>query len=237
MTENRWNADRFAHDLTGKLTAALTEVRNAASLALAVTKCAAAAESACSGRQLACTAGCPHCCVLNVAILLPEGMAIADWIRERLSPSELDAVKERLEVHRSWARWMDDEERIVKKASCPFLDAAGRCLIHPVRPLACRGVASLDSKSCQEAFIPIYTDEERTVLADLVRKAAYDTGFSALAQALRFHGLDDRSIELGCGVMAFLEHPEYRELVLSGGRLPHWLWEFSVTALRISDIP
>ena len=234
MTENGWNADRFTHDLAA-LMVALTEVRNAASLALAVTQCAEAAEAVCSGRQLACSAGCPHCCVLNVAILLPEGMVIADWIRERLSPSELDAVRKRLEGHRSWARWMDDEERIVKKASCPFLDAAGRCLVHPVRPLACRGVASLDSTSCQEAFIPIYTDEERTVLADLVRKAAYDAGFSALGQALRFHGLDDRSIELGCGVLAFLEHPEYRELVLGGGRLPNWLWEFSAPASRISD--
>jgi hypothetical protein len=52
-----------------------------------------------------------------------------------------------------------------------------------------------------------------------------------LAQALR------RSIESGCCVMAFLEHPEYRELVLCGGRLPNWLWEFSAPASRISDTP
>ena len=225
MTGDTWNADRFGPDLTATLVTALSGARDAASLALAVSGSAAAAEAVCSGRSMACTAGCPHCCVLNVAILLPEAMVIAGWIRERLLPSELDAARKRLELHRSWTRWMEDEERIVKMASCPFLHAAGHCLIHPVRPLACRGVSSLDSFSCREAFTPIYTDEMRTVPTDLLRQAAFDDGFTALAQALRFHGLDDHSIDLGCGVLGFLEHPEYRELYLRGGRLPRALWD------------
>lgn len=220
-----WDAEMFASSLTTTLAAALAAGRKMESLVRAVTECATAAETVCHGRPMECAAGCPHCCVLNVSILLPEGMAIANWMRERLPPSALDALRERLAAHCRWVRWMDDEERIIKQTSCPLLDAAGTCAIHPVRPLVCRAVASVDRSSCREAFNPIITDEARLVPADLLRQAAYDAAFTALANALRYHGLDDRSIELGAGVLAFLDGPEYRERLLGGERLPGSLWQ------------
>lgn len=225
MTNDCWNGERLGRELTATMCEALAGVRDAASLAEVLRQCAAAAEHPCRGRQMACAAGCPHCCVLNVAILLPEGMVIAQWLRERLSPPELDATQQALRAHRSWVRWMDDEERIIKHMSCPLLDASGSCSIHPVRPLACRGVTSLDSNSCREAFAPIVTDEARLVPADLLRKEAYETAFTSLALALSSNGYDDRSIELGAGVLAFLEHPEYADLFMDKGKLPPEPWQ------------
>ena len=219
-----WNSDTFGSDLTERLVASLAATRSATSLAGAVAGCAAAADAICGDRPMACGAGCPHCCVLNVAVLIPEAMVIADWLRERLQPAALATLRKRLAAHRNWGRWMDDEERIARKAVCPLLDDVGNCSIHQVRPLACRGVASLDRIGCREAFDPIISDQERLVPADLLRRAAFDAAFMALAKALRHHGLDDRSIELGAGVLAFLECPECRELLLSGARLPRELW-------------
>lgn len=224
MSVYTWNGDKFCSDLTSRLTASLACVSDTAALARAVTDSAATAEAACSGREMACTAGCPHCCVLNVAVLLPEAMLIAEWMREKLSEPELQAMHKRLRLHRCWTRWMDDEERIAKHMTCPMLDAAGCCMIHPVRPLACRGVTSLDRDSCRAALAPGITDEVRLVPADLLRRAAFDEGFKAVGEALRFHGLDDRSIELGTGVLAFLECPEYQDLVVRGEKLPNALW-------------
>src|SRR6185369_13021412 len=143
MAIETWNADTFRPELTARLVTSLTGVRDAAALARAVAESAAGPEAVCSGREMACTAGCPHCCVLNVAILLPEAMVIADWVRDRRLPAELADLRQRLEIHRSWTRWMEDEERVAKKATCPFLSDIAHCSIHPVRPLACRGVASL----------------------------------------------------------------------------------------------
>lgn len=224
MGDSAWSVDRFGSELTAVLVAALAGRRDAAALAQAVTESAAAAEAVCCERPMACTAGCPHCCVLNVAILLPECMVIADSLREQLPPLALDALRGRLKAHCRWVRWMDDEERITKNTACPLLDAAGHCTIHPVRPLVCRAVASFDRYSCQEAFSPVITDEPRLVQADLLRQVVFDAAFRALGQALRHHGLDDRSIELGGGVLAFLEHPDFRESLLNGGRLPSELW-------------
>lgn len=224
MAGDSWSADRFVAELGVKLAAALAGGGEVAALTRAVTEAAAAAESVCSGRPMACAAGCPYCCVLNAAILLPEGMIIAQWMRERLPRSELVALQERLRLHRIWTRYMEDEERILKHMVCPMLDQDGLCMVHPVRPLVCRAVVSLDSDVCREAFAPVVNDEAPLIVTDFLRQAAYDAAFTELARNLRLYGLDDRSIELGVGVLAFLEHPEYRELFLAGGKLPVELW-------------
>ena len=204
MANGAWNAERFGSGLTASLVGALADVRDAVSLVRAVTMCATAAEAVCCERPMACAAGCPHCCVLNVAILLPEGMIIADWLRKQLPPSALDSLRGRLSDHCRRVRWMGDDERITKQVACPLLDAAEQCIIHPVRPLVCRAVASLNRTSCREAFNPAVSDEGRLVSADMLRQSVFDEAFMALARAVRHHGLEDRSIELGNGVLAFL---------------------------------
>ncbi|QXE92604.1 hypothetical protein KP001_08845 [Geomonas subterranea] len=219
-----WHEEIFLSEMTAKVADALAEGIDASALAQTVAACAATAADFCAGRPFACAPGCPHCCVLNVAVLLPEAMTIALWLRERLSGAELTGLQKRLAAHRSWARWMDDDERILKQMSCPLLDSFGGCSVHPVRPLACHAITSLDSQCCREALMPAVTDEERLVPADLLRKAVFDAAFTALASGLRLTGLDDRSIELGTGVLAFLEHPELQESFLAGGRFPRDLW-------------
>lgn len=52
-----WSADRFVADLGVKLAAALAGGGEVAALTRAVTESAAAAESVCSGRPMACAAG------------------------------------------------------------------------------------------------------------------------------------------------------------------------------------
>jgi Fe-S-cluster containining protein len=225
MIDSAPSIERFGSDLTSALLATLAGGLDAESLALAVTECAAAADLLFCKRPIACTAGCPHCCVLNVSILLPEGMIIANWLRERYPQPELDTVRDRIAAHCRRIRWMEDDERITKQVACPLLDADGNCTIHPVRPLVCRAVASLDRTSCREAFSPIITDEKRLVSADLLRQALFEEAFMALARSFRHCGLDDRSIELGSGVLAFLEHPELQGRLISGEQLPADLWQ------------
>ena len=220
-----WDGERFAGDLTAALVERLAGYRDFGLLARAVAESAAVAEEACLGRSMVCAAGCFYCCVLNVAVLLPEAMVIADYLRRDLAQSDLADLRARLVTHSNGARWMNDEERIIREAICPLLDRAGHCMIHPVRPLVCRAVVSLDRDRCRAAFSPIISDEVRLVPTDLLRQTVFDTAFRSLAQSLRHHGFDARSIELGAGLRAFLEYPEYCEQLLSGGRLPDELWQ------------
>lgn len=224
MSETTWQPERFAAGLQEKLRETLGQKPDLQSMTEALGACTHAAEELCAGRPMACAPGCPSCCVLNVAVLLPEAILIAKRLREKLPTSELNDLLRTLSAHRSWTRWMDDEERIIKRAVCPFLDGYGSCRVHEVRPLACRGAASLDADCCRKAFSPIVTDDPRLVPADLLRQAAHDEAFSTLGKALKSKGFDDRSIELGTGVLAFLEGPEYLDLFTGRGRLPDSLW-------------
>ena len=222
MTQS--DVDLLDNELAAVLADALGNGNAEGGLVRGLTLCADMAESCCAGRKMACSRGCPHCCVLNVAVLLPEAMRIAETIRTGWPETALSALQERLVYHCNWERWMDDEERVMRGAFCPLLDTRGSCSIHPVRPLVCRGVASLDSNRCQSAFDPIIDERDRSVPADLQRRAAYDQAFMALGRALANHGLDDRSIELGVGILAFAQNPEFKALYISGGRLPRELW-------------
>lgn len=216
--------ERFGSELTATLADFLRSGEIDKALPRALSWCAAAAEAYSGQRPVACGSGCPHCCVLNVAVLWPEALQIADWLLSQMAVAALATTKERLARHRSWVRWMDDEERIIRREFCPLLDNNGNCSIHPLRPLTCRGVASLDRDSCRAAFDPIICERERTVPVDLRRRAAYDAAFTAMGTALRRQGLDDRSIDLGCGILAFVENPQLRTMFLSGAKLPATLW-------------
>ncbi len=212
-------------ELAAILSDALENGNVEAGLVQGLTLCADRAETHCVGREMACARGCRHCCVLNVAVLLPEAMRIAETIKTLWPATAWSALQKRLELHGNWERWMDDDERVMRGAFCPLLGTEGECSIHPVRPLACRGVASLDSSCCRSAFDPIIDDErDRSVPADLVRRSVYDQAFMALGRSLVNHGLDDRSIELGVGILAFAQNPEFKTLYISGGRLPRELW-------------
>ena len=204
--------------------------RNGDGLAQALAGLAAAAEADADAERgsapaTACRAGCPHCCMLNVTVLLPEAAAIAARLAVMLPAAERAALVARLDYQRMRVRWMDDGERVRRQIGCPFLDGAGSCSIHPFRPLMCRGVTSLDSGLCREALDPTELDVPRAVPMDVVRKSVMAEAFCALARATEESGMDTRGIELAAGVGAFLARPELCARLLAGERLPDWLWE------------
>ncbi len=194
--------------------------------ALAVVVATAEEEADRSGaRQTACRQGCPRCCVLNVTVLLPEGVAIAAHLNKVLAGGERTAMLDRLDRQRRLVRWMEDGERVRRQIGCPFLDPTGSCTIHPFRPLMCRGVTSLDSELCREALDPTELDAPYAVPMDLVRKQAMDEAFRALARAMAGCGMETRGVELSAAVWAFLAQPELCGRFLAGVRLPPELWE------------
>jgi len=173
----------------------------------------------------ACGPGCPHCCALNVSVLLPEAAAIAARLAEATPLPELPTLVGRLDDQRLRVRWMEDGERVWRQIGCSFLDRGGSCAIHPYRPLMCRGVTSFDAALCRVVFDPTEPDPSRDVPTDMVRKRVMDGAFLALVRAAGERGMDTRGIELAAGVGAFLARPDLGEALLAGQRLPGELWE------------
>lgn len=169
--------------------------------------------------QPACAPGCATCCSVNVATLPIEGAAAAAFLRRRLPLGQVRARAAALLEFHDRVRWREDGERIHDHLSCPLLDDRGRCSIHPVRPLACRGLSSLDAGDCRRA-VSEPGESAGSVRMNLLQKALYDEAIGALAAALRARGLDARCRDVSGMTGVFLADPTRASLYAAGQPVP-----------------
>lgn len=206
---------------------ALAPPRRGAALERLVAGAGAAVEAALAGARPAgtpapaCGPGCAGCCVVNVGTLAVEGAVAAAWLRDRLAPAEAGALARGLLAFHERVRWLEDRERVAARLACPLLDGAGRCTIHPVRPLACRSVSSLDAGDCAGALAGSVEDEDPPVVRmDLAQQVLYREALAALAGALAARGLDARCRDVSGMTGIFLADRAVLPAFLRGERVP-----------------
>lgn len=170
----------------------------------------------------ACGPGCAACCTVNVGTLPVEGAAIAAFLRRGLGPDGARSEARRLLEFHDRVRWLEDGERIRARLACPFLDRAGSCTVHPVRPLACRSVSSLDAEDCRRAIAERGDDdgEGGAVQMDLLQRAVHDAARSAVARALVLRGLDGRLRDVSGMAGVFLADPRLAATYGEGAPVP-----------------
>jgi len=162
---------------------------------------------------LACRAGCQDCCVVNVSITLLEGIAISHFI-QRWEQTSRAEVEQKLEALWCAVRGLEDDERLMLRKKCAFLDEQGCCTIYPVRPLYCRSISSTDVEACRAAVTGEIFGETEPVMMHQFQLQLYKTAFSGVADGLERAGLDGRSFQL-CGLVRYLlAHPELGEKLL-----------------------
>ena len=96
---------------------------------------------------VACKAGCDHCCHQAVGVTAPEALAIFDHLKSTRSSGELARVAAKISECHAQTSHLSSQDRFSPEHPCPFLDA-GNCSIYDARPLACRGMNSLDAGEC-----------------------------------------------------------------------------------------
>ncbi|MDB6171052.1 MAG: hypothetical protein JWL59_363 [Chthoniobacteraceae bacterium] len=101
--------------------------------------------------RLACRDGCFTCCHLRVDVRPPEVFLIADYVRSRFSPQELELLMGRLALHAEKVLALTPFEHVTQNIQCPIL-RDGRCSIYPVRPHVCRRYHSTDFAACQYVY-------------------------------------------------------------------------------------
>ncbi|MBI1919844.1 MAG: YkgJ family cysteine cluster protein [Geobacter sp.] len=168
-----------------------------------------------AAEMIACRAGCSVCCSLNVSVLLPEAVAIAQYLTANLPPAMLPRMKAVLGETAERVRWIEDDERRRLRISCPFLDTRGWCSIHLARPLVCRSITSTDPDICRQAM-DADPCEPVPVVMNLVQKYLFDTSFRTLGDTLDRLGLESRSYELSRAVWHCLVDPELATRFLAG---------------------
>lgn len=169
----------------------------------------------------ACSRGCAACCTVNVSTLAIEGAAAAAWLAARLAPAERERTAQELLRFHDRVRWLEDEDRIASHETCPLLTADGACAIHPVRPLACRSLSSLDAGDCRRALQErVQRDGGGEVRMNLLQHALYTEAVAVLQESAARAGLDSRCRDVSGMIGAFLAEPALGARWLAGERLP-----------------
>ncbi len=175
----------------------------------------------CDRGKIACKAGCGSCCVVNVSILLPEGLAIVGYI-QGMAEDEQEKIKASLDDLWQVVRGLDEEDRLYLRRNCAFLDSDGCCRIYPVRPILCRSVSSVDPEQCRQALTAQVFGESSPLLMNLQQNNLYEGLFVGFANGLEQGGVDGNSFQLTGLVRYLLRNSQAEERFLRGGKV-QWL--------------
>jgi Fe-S-cluster containining protein len=159
----------------------------------------------------ACKEGCAWCCYQTVGTAAPEVFRIAAYLRQVLSPEDLQATQTRAIELAEQRRKLRPDQRSRAGLPCPLLVEA-RCTAYPVRPLTCRGLNSSDARQCERAVatgswsaVPSYPPQQR--LCTLV--------LDGMRAGLQESQLDGELLELSAALPIALE-PGAAERWLAG---------------------
>lgn len=174
--------------------------------------------------ELACQKNCPSCCTLRVTATAPEIFLLARYVRlvDAVPRGAHVNLPKRIAQTSRATRGLDERQRMAIRRPCPFV-VRGVCIVHPVRPLACRGHASFDRTACSRAAagrpVEVPVSLPHLNLRGLVQ--------NALQSALRNAGLAWGLYEMN------------HALVLALGRQDRqaaWMWGEDSLAPVIADI-
>ncbi|XUM24962.1 YkgJ family cysteine cluster protein [Bradyrhizobium oligotrophicum S58] len=155
---------------------------------------------------LACAKGCPSCCALRVTATAPEIFLLARYVRQidqRMPATALGSLSRRIKLAHRATRGLSEIERMKLRQPCPFV-VRGGCIIHPARPLACRGHASFDRRACAQAMAGREVDVPVSAPHVALRALVQDS----LRAALGVAGLASGLYELNQGLVLALDAPE-----------------------------
>lgn len=156
---------------------------------------------------IACRKGCPSCCSLRVVALSPEVFMVQQFVRAT-APGWLRHgidLAQRIRDADALTRGLDEAQRVAARRPCPFIEQ-GVCLIHRVRPLACRGHASHDRRACVDAAAGRVDEVPFSGPHRVVRSLVQ----SALQAALRREGLAWGAVELNHALVVALDDASSR---------------------------
>ena len=141
-------------------------------------------------QPIACGAGCPFCCHIRVTTSPPEVLALADHIERNWPVERVAALRRKLANLDTLTRGRDAAQRDKMRLPCPLL-VDNDCSVHEMRPINCRGLASVDVMACRRAY-GSHMDEPVPQVA-LQATAADGIGYGLVA------GLGDAGDELISG--------------------------------------
>jgi hypothetical protein len=156
-------------------------------------------------QELACTAGCAHCCHLKVTVTPLEVILLASVLRA--DPAVLSRIKRRVKEADKLTRGKTADKRLALALPCPLLDDQSRCVAYAARPLSWAGTNSFDAEGCRktvakESTEPVGHDPVLLRSASAIAAGVTEATFGAQR--------DGRILELVAALKIALDDPEVK---------------------------
>jgi Fe-S-cluster containining protein len=163
----------------------------------------------------ACREGCTWCCYKLVGTSAPEVLRIVAYLREKSTPQEWEALRERVARGEEQRRGLNPAQLRRRALPCPLL-VGDRCCAYPVRPLTCRGYNSSDARRCERSLDP---GSEVEVPVYLPQQRMHTFVLDGLRAGLDESKLDGAALELTAALRVALETPDAEARWLAGERI------------------
>ena len=142
--------------------------------------------------EVACKAGCGHCCSVSVDVQAHEVFFAAEYIQLNFSPAALAELIERCAERRAHLKAVGAAARNQPWRACALLHE-GQCGIYEGRPEACRAHHSNDASIC-EAHIADPEIDLSTVYIPPLRARLFAV-MLGMDEAIEAAGFDDRAYD------------------------------------------
>jgi len=162
-------------------------------------------ESKRSELEIACRPGCAHCCQYEANATASEVFVIVSHV-QKLSEADRQLIERRISEYTKAEPMpptpVPDAYLLVER-QCPLLDAAGRCMIYPFRPVHCRAWLSPDAAICAKAASPKCLDVPSLAVPKSARKGIH----AGLVRSLRAAGFQETILPLVPAMKQVLDSP------------------------------
>jgi Fe-S-cluster containining protein len=165
--------------------------------------------------EVACRAGCDHCCHYVIRATGAEMLLIKQHLVNTASPTTLKTVMDRARANVQAGKGLDIEQLTATNLPCPFLQS-GQCSIYEVRPANCRGYHSTDVAQCKASF-----ERPQEILPRKVARPVEDAAGGLVGgylQAQQSLGLDAREYELNSALLEAMTSAQLAQRLKAGKR-------------------
>ncbi len=103
--------------------------------------------------EIACKAGCPYCCSMQISITPPEAIVLGTHVVDNYNTAAKNELLKKIDhnIRLTYQKTQDEKVQNWQETPCIFLKE-GSCSVYAIRPFVCRSWHSLDVRQCIDSW-------------------------------------------------------------------------------------
>jgi len=165
--------------------------------------------------EIACKAGCPYCCSMQISITPPEAIVLGVHVVENYGTAAKNDLLKKINhnIRLTYKKTQDEKIENWRQTPCIFLKG-GSCSVYVIRPFVCRSWHSLDVRQCIDSWRS--KDKEAEIDSLFHRNYVYGMVRKGVQKGCEMLGLQWETQVVTSAVKSYLAHPNPLEGWLRG---------------------